>query len=88
MRKLGPSEEIQELRNAFGRAIGRAEESERETTSALEGQRRLVREVHHRVKNNLQVVSSLLKLQAHHFPDPDVRAVLAQTRSRVHSIAG
>ena len=61
-RKLGPSEEIQELRDAFGRAIDRVEESERETTAALEGQRRLVREVHHRVKNNLQVVASLLNI--------------------------
>ena len=37
-------------------------ESEREMTGALEGQRRLVREVHHRVKNNLQVVASLLNI--------------------------
>ena len=61
-RKLGPSEEIQELRDAFARAIARVEESERETSGALEGQRRLVREVHHRVKNNLQVVASLLNI--------------------------
>ena len=60
--KLGPSQEIQELRDAFGRAVARVEESEREMAGALEGQRRLVREVHHRVKNNLQVVASLLNI--------------------------
>src|SRR6185437_16692948 len=57
-RSLGPSEEIQELRDAFARAVARVEESDREMSGALEGQRRLVREVHHRVKNNLQVVAS------------------------------
>ena len=61
-RQLGPSEEIRELRNSFARTIDRIEQSERETSSALEGQRRLVREVHHRVKNNLQVVASLLNI--------------------------
>ena len=60
--KLGPSTEIQELRDAFARAVDRVEESEREMSGALEGQRRLVREVHHRVKNNLQVVASLLNI--------------------------
>ena len=44
-RKLGPSAEIQELRDAFTRAVTRVDDSEREMTSALEGQRRLVREV-------------------------------------------
>src|SRR4029079_10841916 len=75
--RLGPSEEIQELRDAFGRAIDRAEESERETTSALEGQRRLVREVHHRVKNNLQVVASLLNIHGRSAETADARAAYA-----------
>src|SRR5689334_18561851 len=57
-RKVGPSTEIQELRDAFARTVAQIEASEREMTEALGGQRRLVREVHHRVKNNLQVVAS------------------------------
>ena len=61
-RKAGPATEIQELRDAFARAVARVDESEQEMSSALEGQRRLVREVHHRVKNNLQVVASLLNI--------------------------
>jgi two-component sensor histidine kinase len=85
--KLGPSEEIQELRDAFGRAIDRAEESERETSSALEGQRRLVREVHHRVKNNLQVVASLLNIHGRSAGTPEARAAYAGISRRVGALS-
>jgi two-component sensor histidine kinase len=85
--KLGPSEEIQELRDAFGRAIDRAEESERETTAALEGQRRLVREVHHRVKNNLQVVASLLNIHGRSAASADARAAYAGISRRVGALS-
>jgi two-component sensor histidine kinase len=60
--KLGPATEIQELRDAFARAVTRVRESEDDMAAALDGQRRLVREVHHRVKNNLQVIASLLNI--------------------------
>ena len=86
-RKLGPSEEIQGLRNAFARAIDRAEESEQATTSALEGQRRLVREVHHRVKNNLQVVASLLNIHGRSAGTPDARAAYAGISRRVGALS-
>jgi two-component system, sensor histidine kinase PdtaS len=86
-RKLGPSKEIQELRNAFGRAIERAEESEHETTSALEGQRRLVREVHHRVKNNLQVVASLLNIHGRNANTAEARAAYAGISRRVSALS-
>ena len=86
-RKLGPSEEIQELRNAFERAIDRTEESEREITAALEGQRRLVREVHHRVKNNLQVVASLLNIHGRNAETPDARAAYAGISRRVGALS-
>lgn len=86
-RKLGPSEEIQQLRNAFSRAIDRAEESDRETTAALEGQRRLVREVHHRVKNNLQVVASLLNIHGRTAGTADARAAYAGISRRVGALS-
>jgi two-component system, sensor histidine kinase PdtaS len=86
-RKLGPSEEIQELRNAFVRAIDRSEESEREISSALEGQRRLVREVHHRVKNNLQVVASLLNIHGRSAGTPDAQAAYAGISRRVGALS-
>jgi PAS domain S-box-containing protein len=47
----------------------------------------LLKEVHHRVKNNLQIVASLLSLQASRTPHPEVIKVLDDTRQRVHSMA-
>jgi len=86
-RRLGPATEIQQLRDAFGRAISRVEQSEREMTGALEGQRRLVREVHHRVKNNLQVVASLLNIHGRGADTPDARAAYAGISRRVGALS-
>jgi two-component system, sensor histidine kinase PdtaS len=86
-RELGPSEEIQELRDAFARAVARVEESDSEMTSALEGQRRLVREVHHRVKNNLQVVASLLNIHGRSATTPEARSAYAGISRRVGALS-
>ncbi len=47
----------------------------------------LLREIHHRVKNNLQVITSLLNLQQRALADPAGRAVLADTRQRITALA-
>ena len=86
-RKLGPSTEIQELRDAFGRAVTRVDESEREMADALEGQRRLVREVHHRVKNNLQVVASLLNIHGRSAEAAEARAAYDSISRRVGALS-
>jgi two-component sensor histidine kinase len=86
-RKLGPAREIQDLRDAFGRAIARVEDSERDMTDALEGQRRLVREVHHRVKNNLQVVASLLNIHGRSAETADASAAYASIGRRVGALS-
>lgn len=62
----------------------RAEEALR---SLLEEKDSLLKEVHHRVKNNLQVVSSLLKLETRKIHNPEVQNLLRDTRNRVHSMA-
>ncbi|AKB31199.1 sensory transduction histidine kinase [Methanosarcina siciliae HI350] len=46
-----------------------------------------IREVHHRIKNNLQVISSLLSLQAEKFEDREVIEAFRESQNRVASIA-
>ena len=85
--RLGPAAEIRELGSAFERAVERIEESERQMAEALEGQRRLVREVHHRVKNNLQVVASLLNIHGRSATTPEARAAYAAIGRRVDALS-
>lgn len=47
----------------------------------------LLKEVHHRVKNNLQVINSILNLQADTIADEKVRDIFNDTRARIRSIA-
>ena len=84
---LGPATEIQELRDAFARSLLRIERSEQEMSDALDGQRRLVREVHHRVKNNLQVVASLLNIHGRTAETPEARAAYEAIGRRVGALS-
>ena len=47
----------------------------------------LMREIHHRVKNNLQIISSLLSMQQRTLTDPASRAALGDTRQRISALA-
>ena len=47
----------------------------------------LMREIHHRVKNNLQVITSLLNMQQRTLTDPAARAAMSDTRQRITALA-
>jgi two-component sensor histidine kinase len=59
---------------------------ERQTVS-LQQRETLLREVHHRVKNNMQVMSSLLSLQARAALHPETRRMLEDNQNRIQSMA-
>ncbi|MEM6430021.1 MAG: PAS domain-containing protein, partial [Deinococcota bacterium] len=54
---------------------------------AVDEQDVMLKEIHHRVNNNMQVISSLLALQSHNVSDPQVRASLAESRARIMAMA-
>lgn len=56
-------------------------------TEALQEKDALLREIHHRVKNNLQIISSLLSMQQRVVEDPAARAALGDTRQRISALA-
>ena len=84
---LGHATEIKGLRDAFVRAVARIEETERGMADALEGQRKLVREVHHRVKNNLQVVASLLSIHGRTADSREGKAAFSAIGRRVDALS-
>lgn len=80
---------------AFGlRAIGREDAAKDklaartvELEEALASRTLLFKEMHHRTKNNLQIVSSLLSLQAGQYGDPVLRQGFTDTVSRIRAMA-
>ena len=60
---------------------------EQSLQQSLKDKQALLMEVNHRVKNNLQVVSSLLRLEGHRSQQKETKAVLAEMQGRIHSMA-
>jgi two-component sensor histidine kinase len=79
--------EIRELAatlEVMAEAIAARDQSLRESLAEKDA---LLREIHHRVKNNLQVISSLLNMQQRALTDPAARTAMADTRQRVAALA-
>ncbi len=69
------------------RDISHRKQTERRVREALQQKEMLLKEIHHRVKNNLQIVSSLITLAEQALDESHQRQVLKETSSRIQAIA-
>lgn len=84
---VNPPREFEEAQQSFNRMVVILSEAERRRELDLEEKTILLREVHHRVKNNLQLVASIMNMQSRGAQTPEARRMLSQLQRRVRGLA-
>ena len=79
--------QLEQSHRALEQDIAVRQQTEARLQAALAERTALLNEIHHRVKNNLQIVTSLLSLQCHRVRNPEALAILREAQNRVHSLA-
>lgn len=79
--------EVRQLADTMERMAASLDRQTRELEDVIEQRGALLREIHHRVKNNLQIIVSLLNLQAGRLEDEGARAALYEARRRINALA-
>ena len=90
--QIASNDEISDLADAINTMIGSIQSSQEKLHKSLEEQSSLrekdilLREIHHRVKNNMQMLSSLMRLQARRASTDEAREILRESEARIRSM--
>lgn len=79
--------EFHSLGDAMSEMAENIQDRDRRLRESVNLKSTLIREIHHRVKNNLQIVMSLLSIQANQVKDPGARDALMQAQTRINALA-
>lgn len=79
--------EFRAMGNTFSRMASVIQQRELELQASVEQKKMLLREIHHRVKNNLQIITSLLNLQSRQLKDENEIAVFEAAKNRINALA-
>ena len=79
--------EIAELADAMEDMAADIDQRDKDLKAAIEVRDAAVKEIHHRVKNNLQIVTSFLNLQGRQLQDEEARQAIAAARHRIDALA-
>jgi two-component sensor histidine kinase len=81
------TQELRATNQKLEHEINKREKAQEEIRQSLKEKEILLKEVHHRVKNNMQVIISLLKLQAEHIKNPELLQIFKSSQNRIMAMA-
>lgn len=82
-----PPTEFEEVERTFNRMVAIINEGERRKLEDLQEKELLLKEIHHRVKNNLQLITSIMSMQARCVSSPEAKDVILNLQRRVRGLA-
>jgi two-component sensor histidine kinase len=84
--KGGGSREVRQLADTLTNMAERVQRHEQDMSRSVQQKEAMLKEIHHRVKNNLQVVTSLMSIQANRLSDEASKRALAELQRRVRAL--
>ena len=82
-----PFTEVGQIAERYNWVMAALEKESAKTQNSLKEKEMLLREIHHRVKNNLQIISSLLSLQSRHRKDEQAIEIAKESQCRIKAMA-